>query len=201
MRVSALVWVVLLLLAFAGLTEARAESRLALVIGNSAYQHTSPLKNPANDAKLMAQTLRGIGFDVTEKIDVAQKDFKRAISDFTQKVQAAGSGTIALLYYAGHGLQASGTNYLVPVDANIRGDGDIPIESVNASEMLQSMEGSGADVSIIVLDACSSPSRPRRAMSRKTVPATTAPIRSLFRRPSRLRACPSSRCSRRCASP
>src|SRR5690349_6032556 len=87
------------------------EKRVALVIGNSAYVNAPPLKNPINDAQDMAQTLRGIGFDVIYKENLNQNDMKRAIREFGAKIKNSGVG---LFYYAGHGVAVKGINYLVP---------------------------------------------------------------------------------------
>ena len=133
---------------------ALATKRMALVIGNSAYTSQDPLKNPANDAALIGRTLKSVGFEVDQHIDLSQKKIRRAILNFTRKVEAAGKDTIAVFYYAGHGIQVKGENYLIPVDADIKGEGDVAIESVALSRVLQSMELTGAGVNIIILDAC-----------------------------------------------
>jgi len=90
--------------------------RIALVIGNGAYTGAPALKNPPNDAREMAATLKTLGFEVTSGINVNQREMKRLIREFGQKLRAGGSG---LFYYAGHGVQSSGRNYLIPVDADI----------------------------------------------------------------------------------
>ena len=95
-----------------------APSRIALVIGNSAYQEGA-LKNPASDAALMARTLRDVGFEVLEEIDADERAMGRAMVRFSRKVKEAGPDTISLFYYAGHGLQYQGENYLVPIGARI----------------------------------------------------------------------------------
>src|SRR6266571_1751134 len=98
------------------------KNRIALVIGNGAYTDAPPLKNPPNDARDMAATLKTLGFDVTSGIDVKQREFKRLIREFGQKLKAGGSG---LFYYAGHGVQSKGRNYLIPVDAEIQSEADV----------------------------------------------------------------------------
>src|SRR5262245_16089040 len=98
---------------------AAAENRLALVIGNSAYQAAPPLPNPANDAKAMAELLLSAGFEVMPAADLSQGDMLRAIGDFAAKLAAKGQDTVAVVYYAGHGVQVGGENFLVPVDAKI----------------------------------------------------------------------------------
>ncbi|MDU6374875.1 MAG: caspase family protein, partial [Bradyrhizobium sp.] len=97
----------------AGLTPALAESsRLALVIGQSAYRSVMPLPNPANDANAMAKMLGEAGFDVTIVVDLSQKDLNREVGDFAAKIATKGPETVALVFYAGHGLQIDGENYL-----------------------------------------------------------------------------------------
>ena len=92
------------------------EQRVALVIGNSAYK-SSPLKNPVNDATDMAQALREKGFVVTLKTNVGTKDMRQAIRAFSQSLKAGGVG---LFYFAGHGIQSKGRNYLIPLSAEIK---------------------------------------------------------------------------------
>src|SRR5881409_1122950 len=109
-----------LLLGLIVANSAMAEPRVALVIGNSAYTGDLPaLPNPANDAKLMAKTLKSVGFDVVEAEDASQASMKKAIAEFGDKLSAAGASATGLFFYAGHGLQVAGDNYLVPVDAQI----------------------------------------------------------------------------------
>lgn len=146
---AALLW-----LGLAGSPAGLAESRIALVVGNSNYENTRRLANPANDARLIAQTLRSIGFDVDLRLDVPQKDLKRAIVDFGQRVEAGGPAGVALIFYAGHGVQLDGANYLIPIDARIEREADVPIEAVNAGEMLSLLERASAGANVIILDAC-----------------------------------------------
>lgn len=144
---------------------ARAEVRLALVIGNGDYQF-SPLRNPKNDAGLMAQTLESLGFEVALHLDADQRTMKRAVRDFGNALNANGSQSIGLFYYAGHGVQVAGKNYLIPIGAKIETEGDVDIESVSASSVLSSMELSGARLSLVILDACRN--NPFRGFSRST---------------------------------
>src|ERR1700730_12541220 len=90
--------------------------RIALVIGNGAYTSAPALKNPPNDARDMAANLKTLGFEVSSGINVSQREMKRLIREFGQKLKAGGNG---LFYYAGHGVQARGRNYIIPVDADI----------------------------------------------------------------------------------
>jgi hypothetical protein len=110
----------------------RSEQRLALVIGNGGYR-TSPLKNPVNDARGMAQALRALGFQVIARENVSQKEMRRAIIEFGERLRDGGVG---LFYFAGHGLQVGGRNYLVPVDAEIRSESEVEVESVDVASVL-----------------------------------------------------------------
>lgn len=134
---------------------ALAEPRLALVIGNSNYgNEMGRLPNPANDAALMAKALKSVGFETITLIDADQKKLKRGISDFGTRLQEMGSEATGLFFYAGHGLQVKGTNYLVPVNADIRSEADVDLEAVSADTILTQMEFAGARVNIVILDAC-----------------------------------------------
>ena len=128
----------------------RSEKRVALVIGNSAYE-TSPLKNPVNDAQDMAQTLRGLRFDVIYRENLNKNDMKRAIREFGAKIQ---SGSVGLFYYAGHGVQVQGVNYLVPVDAKVEREEEIEFECVDAGFVLAQMSHAKNSMNIVILDAC-----------------------------------------------
>jgi formylglycine-generating enzyme required for sulfatase activity len=131
-----------------------AERRVALVIGNSAYQNVLLLDNPRNDAGLMADTLRGLGFTLVG--DGAQVDLdKAAFDDVLQKFgnQLVGAD-VALFYYAGHGVQVHGSNYLVPVNANPAREADVLLQAVDTSLILAAMEGSGTKLNMALLDAC-----------------------------------------------
>ena len=149
-------WIFLLglLAMLAAGTVGHAETRLALVVGNGAYAHVSALANPVNDATGVAEALKGLGFSVTLRTDVTQADLKAAIAAFTDSVAAAGEGTLALFYYAGHGVQVAGGNYLIPVDADIRTDRDVLLRAVPASDLLQTLQLAGSSTNVIILDAC-----------------------------------------------
>lgn len=133
----------------ASMTDAR---RTALVIGNSAYLK-GPLKNPANDAHDMAASLKNLGFDVTVLIDATQQQMEHATREFGAKLRQGGVG---LFYYAGHGVQVGGENFLVPVNAVIQSEGDVKYGSVNAGLVLAKMEDAGNGLNIVILDACRS---------------------------------------------
>lgn len=127
--------------------------RVALIIGNSSYQ-TAPLPNPVNDAALMAQTLKSIGFRVILKQDARQKDIKRAIREFGDMLEEAGKDAVGVFYYAGHGVQVGGRNYLIPIGAPIDNEKDVDIEAVAADTILGAMEYAGNRMNVVILDAC-----------------------------------------------
>ncbi|GJM03478.1 MAG: hypothetical protein DHS20C08_19790 [Rhodomicrobium sp.] len=128
--------------------------RVALVIGNSAYLHTGELTNPKNDAQVIAKVLRNLDFDVIEVLDLSQNDMKRAIKRFAQKLETGGRGTVGLFYYAGHGVQVAGRNFLIPVNAKISSAVDIEIESVDLETVTNAMNLAGNGFNVVVLDAC-----------------------------------------------
>ena len=125
-----------------------AEQRVALVIGNSAYP-TAPLRNPVNDATAMAEKLRALGFDVILRTNVNFRDMTRAVNQFGEKLSA---GSVGLFYYAGHGLQVRGKNFLVPVDAEINSEASVRGESIDVDQVLDQF--SSSRLSMVILDAC-----------------------------------------------
>ena len=127
--------------------------RVALVIGNSRYR-MAPLANPANDARLIAATLRSVGFDVLEHLDADQKQMKRAVNAFGDKLEAAGRDAVGLFYYAGHGVQVGGRNYLLPLGSDIQREKDVDVEGVAADSVLGAMAFAGNRLNFMVLDAC-----------------------------------------------
>jgi cytochrome c556 len=133
---------------------ALAEKRVALVVGNSSYKNVPSLDNPANDARLMAETLRTLGFTIVgsgAQIDLDKSSFDNAIRGFGRQLQGADVG---LFYYAGHGLQVRGANYLVPVNANPIREADLDFELEDVGLVLRQMEASGTRLNIVFLDAC-----------------------------------------------
>ncbi len=122
----------------------------ALVIGNSSYK-SAYLANPVNDATDMAFTLKKLGFKVQLKTNASRRTMTTAIRDFGKKLQGGGVG---LFYFAGHGVQVGGRNYLIPVKANIEVAADVEFESVDAGRILSNMEDAGNGFNIIILDAC-----------------------------------------------
>jgi len=154
-RVVAFVLAISLLLPWsasdASVTEdMRSEKRVALVIGNAAYAD-APLRNPVNDAIAMASTLRGRGFEVVEATDVDRRGMLKAIREFHSRLPADGVG---LFYYAGHGIQVGGLNYMIPLGAFIQGAEDVPDEGVDVQAVLRRMEISGSRLNLVILDAC-----------------------------------------------
>ncbi len=129
---------------------AQAERRSALVIGNGAYA-SAPLRNPVNDARAMAATLRSLGFEVIHLENASQAMMEDALNALGRLLAKGGVG---LFYYAGHGVQAQGRNYLIPVQARLLSESDLPQQAVDASAVLERMEQANNDLNIIILDAC-----------------------------------------------
>jgi TPR repeat protein len=128
--------------------------RLALIIGNSNYVELSALRNPENDARAMAETLEQLQFDVILTVDADRRGMARAIRDFGRRLTAAGRDAVGLFFYAGHGVQARNTNYLMPLHAEVVGEADLEIEAVDTNWVLSQMEEAGNALNIIILDAC-----------------------------------------------
>jgi len=125
--------------------------RVALVIGNTNYQHAARLENPTNDADLIALSLRSVGFQyVLIKKDVTREETLRALREFRE---VADTADWAVVHYAGHGIEFGGVNYLVPVEARLRSDRDIELETITISSVLSAIEGARR-LRLIVLDAC-----------------------------------------------
>ena len=137
-----------------GTHSASAESRLALVIGQSAYRSVPALPNPANDARAVTQMLTDSGFEVSTAADLSQGQMREAVSDFAGKVAAKGADTVALVFYAGHGLQIDGENFLVPVDIDPKREADIPIQAVRLNDILNTLTSVPSKMRILMLDAC-----------------------------------------------
>jgi caspase domain-containing protein len=145
-------------LVFAGVAvtsdTALAENRLALVIGQSAYRAVTALPNPANDAGAMSKLLTEAGFDVTLAADLSQRDMNEKVGEFAAKIAGKGPDTVALLFYAGHGLQIDGENYLVPVDVDPKRETDIPLQAVRLNDILNTLNAVPSRMRILLLDAC-----------------------------------------------
>ncbi len=129
-----------------------AEKRVALVVGNSAYQSTTPLSNPMNDARDMGAALKSVGFEVVEALDADRRKLDGALRAFTDKLANA---DVALFFYAGHGLQVGAQNYLVPIDAKLERERDLEFETVKLEFVLRQMEiDREGKTTIVILDAC-----------------------------------------------
>lgn len=133
---------------------AEPEKRIALVIGNSAYENVSRLPNPANDAKAMSQFLNSAGFEVISANDLNQDEMIQVLQDFSAKVSERGPNSVAFVYYAGHGVQIAGDNYLVPVDAKISSEADVPNEAVRLVDVMATLQAVPSRMRVVVLDAC-----------------------------------------------
>ena len=130
--------------------------RLALVVGNGGYDGTSisRLPNPVNDAELMARTLEGVGFQVTLATDADQAKMKASIKEFGKQLSRAGQDAVGLFFYAGHGAEAKGHNYLIPIGADIEIEMDYQTDGVPADWVLNRMGAAGNRLNIVILDAC-----------------------------------------------
>ena len=142
--------VVAILTTLGFVTGARAEKRLALVIGNSAYQHTAELKNPRNDAADIAAALKGLKFEVVEGLDLDKRTMEITVRKFAQALKNA---DVALFFYAGHGLQVNGQNYLVPIDARLEDATGLDFEMIRLELVHRAMERE-TKANLIFLDAC-----------------------------------------------
>lgn len=127
-------------------------TRVALVIGNSAYKTVGALVNPANDAKAMSQTLRGLGFEVVELRDANVAQMNSALA--TVKEGLNGKQGVGLFYFAGHGMQLNDQNYIIPVDAAINKSSDVPKQALNVAAVVDAFKSAGNSLNIVVLDAC-----------------------------------------------
>lgn len=131
---------------------AAAQKRVALVIGNSAYQHATALANPVNDANDMGAALKELGFEVVLGLDLDKRAFDARVRDFSRMLPDADTG---IFFYAGHGLQLQGRNYLMPVDAQLQSERDLDFEATGLDFILKQMElDRDGKTSIIFLDAC-----------------------------------------------
>ncbi len=127
-----------------------AARKVALIVANSTYQNTSALANPASDARLVAASARKAGFQtVMLENDLTLATFQRALRDFREKASGA---DVAMVYYAGHGIEGSGKNWLIPVDAKLGSDLDLPYEAIDLERVMEAI--SGAQIRMVILDAC-----------------------------------------------
>jgi uncharacterized caspase-like protein len=134
-----------------GVLPGHADKRVALVIGNSNYRHAGRLTNPVNDAAAVAALLKSAGFAVVEPgSDVGIAQMRRALSDFAD---TARDSDIAVVYYAGHGIEVDGVNYLIPVDATLARDFDVEDETISLDRVLRAID-SARRLRLVILDAC-----------------------------------------------
>jgi uncharacterized caspase-like protein len=157
---------------------ASADTRVALIIGNSNYARPGlRLANPANDAASMQHALQSAGFETIVRLNAKRLDFYRAVDEFTAKI-ARDPHAVGLFYYAGHGVQAEGTNYLIPVDAEIESDADLEASAFEVGRVLRAMKAAQNDMNIVILDACRDNPLPKtrgieRGLARMDAPSGT----------------------------
>ena len=147
--VRSLVLAILALVVLAVPSVVLADGRVALVVGNSTYAHIGRLPNPDNDAADMSAALRRLGFEVTTELDADRVELTEALRRFTRRSAGA---DVSLVFYAGHGIEMDGVNYLVPVDARLERDVDVRFETVTVDDLLVST--TGASLRLVILDAC-----------------------------------------------
>ncbi|MBV9834248.1 MAG: caspase family protein [Alphaproteobacteria bacterium] len=148
---AGLVALLCFILAGASASYAQRESRVALVVGNGAYQNADPLRNPVNDARAMAAVLGQAGFEVILRENVTRRALTDALSEFSGKLTPGGVG---LFYYAGHGMQVRGVNYLLPVDAALSKELDLKFETLDIADVLNVLDDARVRLSLLILDAC-----------------------------------------------
>src|SRR5688500_18235329 len=127
-----------------------APARVALVIGNGKYA-SAPLTNPSNDARAVATRLRSLGFHVIERVELQSRQIPSTLREFRSKLTP---GSVALFFYAGHGLQIKGVNYLPAVDAEITSEEDVPMQSIDVNRILDMLGESKTRLNLLFLDAC-----------------------------------------------
>jgi hypothetical protein len=155
-----------------------AETRIALIIGNSDYANPNlKLTNPANDAAAMQRALQAAGFVTIVRLNAKRLDFYRAVDEFTAKI-GRDQRAVGLFYYAGHGVQAEGTNYLIPVDADIQAEADLEANAFDAGRVLRAMKAAQNEMNIMILDACRDNPLPKtrgieRGLARMDAPSGT----------------------------
>ncbi len=140
-------------LVVAAASGAAAQSRIALIIGNSAYRSAPPLASAVYDAAIVAETMRAAGYDVSEVRDVRLADVGQTMRGFLDKVAAAGPEAVAFVYFAGYGAQSEGENFLVPIDATIERTSDIRLQALPLNDLIAELASVPAAARVIVLDA------------------------------------------------
>ena len=173
--VRALRLIVALACLLAGADSAWAEKRVALVIGNAAYK-SSPLRNPVNDARDIAASLRAYGFTVIERDNLTTRQIGPTLREFRARLTP---GSVAVVFYAGHGLQIKGENYLPAVDAEIAGEEDVPTQSLSTRQLMDVLADAKTRMNLVFLDACRDNPYARsfrsssRGLSRENAPSGT----------------------------
>jgi uncharacterized caspase-like protein len=127
------------------------EKRLALVFGNAEYGNKPSLKNPVNDANLMEATLKSLDFEVIKRINAGKTEMEQAIMEFTSKLP---SNNVALFYYAGHGVQVDGVNYLLPTDSKLEEKSNCQWEAISLTDVVKQFEKYPENINLVILDAC-----------------------------------------------
>ena len=145
-----------------GISSAEAAKRVALVIGNDSYKSLPDLNNARTDARGMAAKLKELGWSVILRQDASRRDISRSLADFEGRLKDA---EVGLVFYAGHGIQKDGANYLVPSDARVEIEQDLHLEGVKSTEFLEVMKRAGAPLNIVILDACRDNPLPKRSRS------------------------------------
>ncbi len=161
---------------------AAAQARLALVVGNADYASLPALANPRNDAQAVAEALRDLDFEVIALTDASRRELARAVLSFKRRLDRAGGDGVGLFFYAGHGVQAGGENFLIPVDTAIDAEAELEIAAIRTGWVLEQMEAAGSRLNIVILDACrNNPFRSRfRSATRGGLARMRAPRGSLL---------------------
>jgi Caspase domain len=155
------------------------EHRVALVIGNSNYQNAALLANPDNDAQSVAELLNSAGFEVIAATDLTQNDMIRVVQDFSTKIAEHGPNTVAMIYYAGHGVQVAGENYLIPVDARITSPSDLVNNSLRLVDLMATLETIPSRLRIVMLDSCRNNPFPNIDDAGRGLAIVDAPLHSI----------------------
>ncbi len=130
------------------------EQRVALVIGNSNYRNVVQLTNPANDAHAVSQLLNSAGFEVIQATDLGHDEMIDVLRSFSAKIAEKGPNTVALVWYGGHGVQVAGDNYLIPVDANVTSEADLPTNGIRLVDVMATLQAVPSRMRIVMVDAC-----------------------------------------------
>ena len=160
--IATLLSMVVAVLAFAAAPNAAEDRRVALIIGNDAYKALPKLNNAAKDARDLNAALRRLGWQTILKVDVGRRDMVRAVADFTGQIATGASG---LVFYAGHGIESAGQNFLIPVDAELETEADLVSEAVRLNDVMARLEEARNPLNVVILDACRDNPLTRRGRS------------------------------------